>query len=87
MFPYPDDSRTYSLEISRIFGFLSILFAILIPLTGCIMGIVGLYYENKDAKEHGNKYSYPNLALNALGMIIGGLYMSYWLIFKVKILG
>ena len=87
MYPYPDDSRTYSLEISRIFGFLSILFAIIIPLTGCIMGIVGFYYEQKDAKEHDSKYNRLNLGLNAAGMVIGGLSVAYWLIFKLKIFG
>jgi hypothetical protein len=87
MYPYPDDSRTYSLEISRIFGFLSILFAIIIPLTGCIMGIIGFYYEKKDAKEHDLKYNNLNLGLNAIGIVIGGLYMAHWLIFKLKIFG
>lgn len=87
MYPYPEESRTYSLEISRVFGFLSILFALFIPPTGCVMGIIGLYYEQKNASEHDKKYSRMNLLLNALGMIIGGLYVAYWFIFKMKLLG
>ncbi len=87
LYPMQDESRTYSFEISRIFGFLSVLFAIYLPPTGCLMGGLGLYYEQKDAKEHDAKYNHMNLALNAAGLVIGGMFMAYWFIFKLKLFG
>lgn len=85
MYPMQDEVKTYNFEISRVFGFLSILFAIYIPFTGCMMGGLGLYYEQKDAKEHDAKYDNINLSLNAAGLVIGGLYMLYGIIFKLKL--
>jgi hypothetical protein len=89
MYPSQDENQNYSFEIVRIFGFLSILFAIIpqVSFAGCLMGYVGIYYERKNAKEHDNKYNYVNLGLNAAGMIIGGLYLAYWLIFKLNFFG
>lgn len=84
LYPYPAD-RSYSREISRIFGFLSILFSFYIPPTGLIMGVIGLVYEKRDAKEHNEGYSYLNLGLNAGGMVIGGLFVMYIILFRLKL--
>jgi hypothetical protein len=86
-YPLQDEAKTYSFEISRVFGFLSILFAIYIPLTGLMMGGLGLYYEQKDAKENDSQYNRLNLTLNAIGIMIGGMYLAYWMIFKLRLLG
>lgn len=85
LYPYPEEARTYTREISRVFGFLGILFALFLPPTGFIMGIIGLVYEAKDAKEHGEEYNYMNLGLNALGMVIGALYSLYIVMFKMHL--
>ncbi len=70
LYPYPQEgeSRTYTREISRVFGFLSIMFAIYLPPTGFIMGIIGLVYETKDAKEHGEQYSETEHLAKPLGL-------------------
>lgn len=92
MYPYPNysssenESRQYSKEISRVFGFLSIIFAIFLPPTGMIMGIFGLIYEKRDAEKTNSGYSYLNLGLNAAGMAIGTLYLTYLVLFKWKII-
>ena len=86
MYPYVNsEPRKYTKEISRVVGLISVLFALYIPPTGFLMGIVGLYYESKDAKENNEVYNFWNLALNSAGMIIGGLYTTYILLFKLHL--
>lgn len=87
MYPYPmeDETRKYTREISRVIGLISILFGVYIPPTGFLMGIVGLYYEKKDAMEHEEVYNFWNLVLNSVGMIIGGLMTLYILMFKMQL--
>lgn len=85
LYPYPQQSRTYTKEIARIFGFLSIFFGFILPPTGFIMGIVGLCYEQKNAKANGEVYNYMNLGLNAAGMVLGALYSLYIVMFKMHL--
>lgn len=83
LYPYPDESRKYTKEISRIFGFMSIFFSWFLPPTGVLMGIVGLYYSKKDAEEHNESYNYTNLGLSSLGVVIGVLMILYYFMFKL----
>lgn len=83
LYPYPNEERTYAREISRVFGYLSILFAIFLPPTGFVMGIIGYVYEKKDAQANNDSYSYQNLILNGLGVVIGTLLMLHFVLFKL----
>lgn len=85
LYPYNNHQREYSKEISMFFGLLSILFSLLIPPTGFIMGSIGLWYEKKSAKDNDEKYSYLNISLNSIGVLIAALYLIYFALFRLNI--
>lgn len=66
-------------DLSMIFGLLSIYFAFLIPPTGILLGVIGIFYEKKDMKLHKKRFDRANFIVILLGILLSITIFIKWL--------
>ena len=70
--------------VGVVFGILSLVFAV-VPIIGPILGIIGVIFSFKQRKNHPNRWSTAGLWMCWIGIIVGAVWSTYYIIGVIKL--